>query len=120
MGEGKYWGTKFQGGNYSEVISVIDNSGEVLHSKHLGKRITLIKIEEIDEKKTPVTGGVPPYIYKFENSVRYLSANNDTIFSFSEELVKNPTFIIDLGSYKSKMDNSIKDDNDVTVVATFK
>lgn len=121
MGEGKYWATKFQGKNYSEVVSVIDNSGEVLHSRHLGKRITLVEIEEIDGKKIPVTGGVPPYIYKFENSVRYLSAKNDTIFSFSEELVKKPTYIIDLGSYKSKLDNSIKDDNDVTVVqSTFK
>lgn len=116
MGEGKYWGTKFHGKNYSEVISVIDNSGNVLLSQNLGNRITQIEIEEIDGKKVPVTGSRPPYIYRFENSVRYLSTNNDTIFSFSEELVKNPTFIIDLGSYKSNLENTVGDASAVKVI----
>ena len=116
MREGKYWGTKFQGENFSEEISVIDNSGEVLLSQNLGKRITRTEIGEIDGKKVSVKGSRPPYIYRFENSVRYLSANNDTIFSFSEELVKNPTFIIDLGSYKSKLENTVGDASAVKVI----
>lgn len=101
---GKYWCVNYHYKNDSQSIAVFDSSGDVLLSQNLGKRITQTNTIEIDGKMTPVKDSRPPYIYRFENSVRYVSSNNDTIFSFSNELVKTPSYIINLGSYKGKED----------------
>ena len=110
IGGGKYCTTQYNFESDCDKLSVIDNSGEVLFSHDFGARSTVRDMVEIDGKMRVVSFGGNPHIYRFNNEVRYLNPKNDTIFSFSNELEKRPSFLVNLGKYKKSQDASIKSD----------
>ena len=104
IGGDKYCVTQYNFESDRDKLSVIDNSGEVLFSHYFGARSVLRDFAKIDGKMNVVSFGGHPHIYRFENEVRCLNPRNDTIFSFSNELEKNPSFLVNLGDYKTKPD----------------
>ncbi|PKO98457.1 MAG: hypothetical protein CVU13_09875 [Bacteroidetes bacterium HGW-Bacteroidetes-8] len=65
----------------------------------------------------------PPELYIFKNSVRLITAGNDTIFTLDSQLNYSPAFSINYGKYKNisaKRDNITKLDGDhISIVKNF-
>lgn len=108
IGGGNYCIAQYNFESDCYKLSIIDNSGEVLFTHDFGARSAIRDMAEIDGKMSVVSFGGHPYIYEFEDEVRYLSPKNDTVFSFSYELEKKPSYLVHLGNYKKKPNASKK------------
>jgi len=102
LGNGRYCTIQHKYEDDTEALSIIDDSGEILLWYDAEVRPTITEKIILDGSMHIGKGSIPPYMYKFYNSIRYISSNNDTIFSFSGKLEKNPVYIINLGNYKQK------------------
>lgn len=93
----------------SKTFCIINDTGKVLfrYDAPRTKKATVLNAE-IDGETVVMKAITPLHIYPYQDKVRVLIPDNDTLFSFSPEFEKTPLFIFHLGKYKLKEDHSNK------------